>query len=149
MVNETTKVSYILTFMYAPLIPFVNYLQIDAEKLMILGFLLLCDFFVGIVKAVVIQEKITYTRAVAGILSKVIILLVPIILAVMSKGIHNDIVAYVDYVISALIIAETYSIMENVYVIRTKNSPKEIDLVSFVIRGIRAFLEKLLQGFKV
>lgn len=144
-----TKHSFLLNFMYLPLIPLLSYLKIDAEDFMILGILLLIDFFSGIAKAIVMKEQITHSRAVAGILSKLLILVIPIVLAFMSIGINQDISSYINYAISALIIAETYSIIENFYIIRTKNNSDKIDLVSFVIRGIRTFLEKIFQGFQI
>jgi len=145
------KHSFLLNFLYLPLIPFLTYLKIDAEDFMILGILLILDFLSGMCKAYVMGYGIRYERAVAGVLSKLLILVVPIVLAFMALGINQDakLATYINYAISALIIAETYSIIDNLYTIKTKENSGKIDLVSFVIRGIRAFLEKLFQGFKV
>ena len=153
MVNESVKISYLLTMIYPPCIGFLQYLNINEEAFTILGVLLMMDFVIGMAKSYVIAKKITHTRAVAGIISKIIILIIPIALGLMfaalvdTADLHID--KYLSFVISALVVAETYSIMENFYTIRTKNEPKHVDLVSFVIRGIRTFLEKLLQGFKI
>ena len=143
------KQSIFLNIMYLPLIPFFTYLNLDAEGMVILGMLLFMDFLVGVCKAYILKTPITYERAVAGILSKVFVLLIPIVLAFMVLVVtHVDLTYYLKYVISALVIAESYSILGNIVAIRTKGKRNELDLISFVIRGFREFMEKLLLGFR-
>lgn len=147
-INEAQH-SVFLNLLYAPLIPFFNYLSMSGEAMVILGILLIVDFFSGILNAYVNKIPITYERAVAGVASKVLVLSIPFVLAFMAVAIHKDILSYLNYVLSALIIAEGYSIFGNYLGIRTRHKNDELDIISFVIRGIRSFLEKLLKGFKL
>lgn len=154
MINESgVKISYLLTLIYPPCIGFLQYININDEAFTILGIMLIIDFIVGTAKSYIIKEAITYRRAVAGIISKTIILIIPLVLALVFVAIADihkfNADDYLMYVVSALVVAEALSIVENFYIMRTKNNPSEIDFVSFVIRAIRTFLEKLLQGFKI
>ena len=143
------KQSFVLNLMYLPFITFFSYLQLDAEAMGILGILVMIDFFIGIAKSHVLKIPITYERGVAGILSKVCVILIPITFAFMTMVVtHIDFTTYLRWIIIALVIAESYSIMGNVLAIRTKNSRSELDLVSVIVRGIREIIEKALIGFR-
>jgi len=141
--------SIFLNLMYLPLIPFFTYLNLDAEAMVVLGLMLIIDLVVGVAKSYVMKTTVTYERLVAGILSKVFVLLIPIVLAFMVLVVtHVDLTYYLRYVISALVVAECYSILGNIVTIRTRNCRGDLDLVSFVIRGVRKFMEKILIGFR-
>ena len=142
------RVSFLLTFLYVPLIPLFEYLSIDAEKIMILGILLVVDFVMGISRAVVCKESVTYERALAGIVSKVFVLSIPILIALVSISSRIDLVFYVDKLIILLSIAEVYSIFDNGYQIRTKHSSGKVDMVSFIIRSIRDKLENMFRKMR-
>ena len=137
-----------LDFLYIPLIPLFAYLDLDIDGMAILGALLFIDFLSGISKSYVVKIPITYERAVAGIISKVFVLVIPISLALMAKVVvHFNMGTYLNYIVSSLVIAECYSILGNAVEIRTKNRTKQ-DIISIIIRGIREFMEKVLLGFR-
>lgn len=143
-----TQHNFLLDFLYVPLIPLFAYLDLNEDSMAILGALLMIDFLAGISKSYVVKIPITYERAVAGIISKVFVLVIPISLALMAKVVvHFDMTIYLNYVISSLVIAECYSILGNAVEIRTKNRTKQ-DIISIIIRGIREFMEKVLLGFR-
>lgn len=150
MITESTisskTASILMSVAYIPFIGSCNYFNISSESLGILVILLVIDYITGVAKTYVInKEDIRSYRAIAGIIAKVSVLLVPIILAVAAKQIGYDMSTFVDTVISMLVLAECYSIIGNVRVIQTGKVVYEIDAVSFVLGKVSAFIETLLK----
>ncbi len=138
--------SIIMSLLYIPFVTACNYFDISSESLGILAILLVIDYMTGIAKTYVInKEDIRSYRAIAGILAKISVLLVPITLAVAAKQINYDLSAFVDTVISMLVLAEVYSIIGNIRVIQTGKPVHEIDAVSFVLAKISNIILELLR----
>ena len=87
---------------------------------------------------------------ISGIVAKSLILLVPITLAFMFKGIKlfDLFGGYVNTVISLLIIAETISILINIASIKTGENIDKPDFINIIVFKLRVFLEKLFIIFK-
>ena len=51
---------------------------------------------------------------------------------------------FISFTISILIVAEAYSVVGNVYTIKTGEAVKEIDAVSAIVKRLRRILEDLL-----
>lgn len=138
--------SIIMSLLYIPFVTACNYFDISSESLGILAILLVIDYMTGIAKTYVINKAdIRSYRAIAGILAKISVLLVPITLAVAAKQINYDLTAFVDTVISMLVLAEVYSIIGNIRVIQTGKPVQEIDAVSFVLAKISNIILELLR----
>lgn len=143
---SSKAVSIIMSLMYIPFVTACNYFNISSESLGILAILLVIDYVTGVAKTYVInKEDIRSYRAIAGIIAKVSVLLVPITLAVAGKQINYDLSAFVDTVISMLVLAEVYSIIGNIRVIQTGKHVYEIDAVSFVLAKISNIIVELLR----
>lgn len=147
--NIVQQHAIFMDLMYVPLVLFLTELGLDAQKMFILGILLVTDMMSGVTKAYIMKTPITYERLVAGILAKVFILIIPIVLAFLAIIVVDvNLNHYLKYVVSSLAVAECYSILGNIVTIRSRNKIEEQDLVSIAIRGIRTFMEKLLLGFR-
>ena len=59
----------------------LTYIGLSAEIMYIYAFLLLADFISGIVRALVMEEKVSYITARNGIIVKMLLWFIPIILA--------------------------------------------------------------------
>lgn len=135
-------------FLNATLIPLaslVTSLGLDTSKLKILCFLMLLDLVTGTVKAYSRKEPITSNRLTAGLLSKLMILVIPLAIALMAKGVEVDLTWLIRYTVSVLIVAEAYSVVGNIYTSKTGNNVEEIDAVSAVVRALRAVVESFLK----
>ena len=140
--------NFLLNTGLIPLASIITYLEIDISKLVILSLLMMFDLFTGTVKAFSIQEDITSRRLSAGFLSKVMVLLIPLTVAIMAKGLEVDMRWLVTFTISILIVAEAYSVVGNIYTIKTGETVKEIDAVSAFVKALGRFLENILKGAK-
>lgn len=124
----------------------MTYLGINAEAFMLFAVLLAIDYMTGVAKANIIGEAITSTKMKYGVISKLSILIIPLVLAVVAKIVGADFAFVLLVGINILAISEAYSIIGNIYTIKTKKSLPEYDAISAIGRRLRKILEKLDDG---
>lgn len=142
------KQSIALNTFLIPLAWVIQYLELDYRKLTILISLMCLDMATGTVKAYVSKQDITSRRWVAGFLSKLVVLLIPFVIALMAKGVDIDVKWFVSLSMSILIVAESYSILGNVHTIKTGEAVAEIDAVSAIIKALRNLFESMIERGK-
>ena len=144
--NLVTGKLFILNFLYVPFIALMHYLKLDAEVMTIFASLLVLDIITGWFKAIAIGDKPKSWRLANGIISKVLFILIPLVMALVAKALHDiDIKVLFYVVVDALILSEAYSILGNIYTIQTGNRVEEFDVLSKILKLIRNTLNKLLQ----
>lgn len=131
-----------LNFLYLPLTVMLS--SMDTNQLMILGWLIIIDFITGISKSIVLKIAITKNRAIEGVIFKSITLLIPLVVALVAKGLGLDIKEYVFWIISILIVAEGYGIFGNILSIRNKKEVEEQDVINILLHNLRKILEKFM-----
>ena len=117
------------------------YLGIDKEAFMLFAVLLLVDYLTGLIKARRLGHSITSNKMKYGIFSKFVLILIPLMMAVLAKiiGAQNyDMVLYMG--MNILAISEFYSIVGNIYSIRTKKELPEYDVVASIGNKVRRFM---------
>ena len=115
------------------------------EQVSILGVLLALDYFTGIGKSLVIGRPVTSRIGWVGLLSKTSILIIPLVLALMAKGVGIEFVGFVEYSISLLILNESYSVLANIYAIKEKKELPEWSVIELILRKIQEAAESLLE----
>ena len=142
----STGGSTLMNIIYIPLIAMCAYLDLRWESLTLLAILLIIDFVTGVTKVFVIDRKhLKSYRAIAGILAKVSILLIPIVLAIVAKQAQYDMAFFTNTVITMLMLAESFSIIGNIRSIVSRKEVEEIDAMSFVLSKISNMLITLLK----
>jgi len=81
-----------------------------------------------------------------GIIAKVYLLLIPICISSAGIVAGLDLTNIVSWTISMLAFAELYSIVANIYEIKTKKQLPEYDAVSEVIGGLLRVIRKILNN---
>ena len=142
--STLTLKAVVLNILYLPIVSLMVWLELPVEQVLILTVLLGIDYVTVILKVYAIKGCIKSYRMIAGILTKSMILLLIFTLAFMAKGIALDFAVYLSTLISLLIISETYSIVGNIYSIKTGEDTKEFDAVAMIIKRVRKFIEKML-----
>lgn len=122
-----------------------QYLNIIDIQVCILAILMLVDFVFWIWKQFVIDKKeITSHKAWLWAFKKISTLLLFLSVALMFKGIWVNASLYLSWIISIFIMAETYSIIQNIYTIRTGKILPEYDVISEVIKKIWEYIISLI-----
>jgi len=133
-----------LNLVYAPFVALLLYLGLDAEAVVGLTVLLGLDMITGVWKTIALGKKPQSWRFANGLLSKLVLIIVPFSLALAAKAVHVDLTVFIWATIDALILSELYSILGNIYSIRTKQEAEEFDVMSLILKKIRQFINKVL-----
>ena len=121
---------------------FMAYIGIDKEAFTLFGVLLFIDYFTGLLKANSINQTISSNKMKYGIVSKLSLLVIPIMIGVASRAIDTDL-SMIEYSsINIMVLSEMYSIIGNIYSIRTKEELPEWEVISIIGKNIRNFLIK-------
>lgn len=136
-----TGVALLKNAMYIP--AFI--LGMSMHSFGILFCFILLDMLTGVWRAVVTDgsKSITSTAFINGLASKLLFMLIPLIVAYMGKGIGLDLTAMAGGALSMLILAQGYSIIGNIYTIRTGQRVTEFDAVRFILVKIKDLIDSV------
>jgi toxin secretion/phage lysis holin len=121
------------------------YLDMDIEIVKILFFLMVLDTFLGIIKAIILNNIFSFKKMALGFVSKLAILLIPVALALMSKGLNYNFEWFVTIVIDLLIVSDGISIFSNILAIKTKKEVENFDALTKTLKAIRNMLIMLFK----
>lgn len=121
------------------------FLNIDADIVKILMLLMFLDTVFGITKSIVLKKDVTKGILFLGLLVKMVILLIPMVLALVGKGLKYDFTPIVDGVLRVLVASEGLSIFTSMYVIKTKKDVKNFDIITLLLSSIRKALFNLIK----
>ena len=148
MFSEWVSIASIKTFWYVAVTSVLVYFNIPQEALWILGSLMIIDTITGVAKQYRVESIwLTSKRMSIGIMAKFVTLMFLFSgwLVINFFKIEPD--YYIQTVLSVLIMAEFYSIIQNVYAVRTGVILPEYDVISIALKrltgAIQDFIEKL------
>lgn len=110
---------------------------VDTEVFAALGWLLFFDYVTGVSKAKALGHCISSNKMKYGVVSKFSLMLIPIVLAIAAKGVDANAKSVLYVGMNILILSEVYSIIGNIYSIRTKQELPEWDAVAAIGHKIR------------
>jgi phage-related holin len=124
------------------------FLNIDTDVVKILTWLMLIDTISGIIKSFAIKKHFDFKILFFGGCSKLLVLLIPMTLALVAKGISKsyDFTPVLDSVLRLLVVSEGLSIITNFYVIKTKKEVKNFDIISMLLSAIRKGMLAIING---
>ena len=121
------------------------FLNIDPEVVESLIILMVFDSIFGIAKAPYLGNKFSFRILYFGLVSKMLIILIPMTLALVGKGLKTyDFTIMVDLVLKILLVSEGLSIITSMYEIKTRKKAENIDLVTMLLSSIRKGLFSLM-----
>lgn len=122
---------------YLGAVAFFEYLWIPGTQLWILTILMAIDFATGIWKQWRIDSsKITSHEAWLWATKKIATMISILSVALILKGLELDSTAWIKGMIGIYIMAEWYSVIQNIYAVRTGTILPEYDVISIVIKKI-------------
>lgn len=95
------------------------------------------------------HKNLKSKTAIAGIVSKMVLILLVFSVGLMWVLMHQDMKTMMSWLITALSLAELYSIVWNIYEIRTGQKATEYDAItavlSFILEKIKVAVEKIIK----
>ena len=140
MIEATTGIKIIWNAIIILFSGILAYLEISQEPFTLFAVLLILDYFTGVWKAKNLCISITSSKMKYGIISKLSLLLIPITIAIGAKAVGADSHYVLISGMYILIFSEVYSIIGNIYSIRTKDELPEYDAVAMIGKKIRQYL---------
>lgn len=136
---------------------FFWYLDIPQEQTTLLAILMVLDTVTGLAKSWKLDwgRSITSHKLGMGVLKKALVFIIIVGLAVTIRG--ASVVIGIDWkpwillsaVLGVLMVAEFYSICQNIYMFRTGKKVTEYDAVSIVIRNLGEFMREKIDNFLI
>lgn len=124
---------------------FFAYLGIDGSVVEILFILMCVDTILGSIKAVYLGNKFSFKKLLWGMVTKLSVLVIPMVIALVAKGLSFDFKWFVLAVLNILIVAEGFSAISNILSIKTKKNVENVDFISMMLKTIRVSLANLVQ----
>ena len=139
-INIIKNSSYLLAF----------FVGLDIRAYAILAIFIFIDTVTGVLKVLILHggRHIKSSKLSAGVISKMLLLLVPLLVVWAGEGIGINLLAVAGSALSIFILSELYSILGNIYAIHTKKEVEEFDAVSAVLNLLRKSTLRLLNAEK-
>jgi len=143
-ITETPILIKHLTYFFAFIIGTVG---LDSQAFAIFGVLIVVDTLTGVIRSIRIRggESFTSLQLTGGVVSKGLIISVPLLIAWAGAGAGLDLTLVAKGVLSVLILAELYSILGNIHAIHVKRDVKEFDAVAWILGKTREQIESYLK----
>ena len=146
MFSEWISIASIKTFWYIAVTSILIYLNIPQESLWVLGSLMIIDTVTGIAKQYKVESVgITSKRMTTWVVTKFVTLLCLLSGWLVINFFKMDPEYYIQTVLSVLIMAEFYSIIQNVYAVRTGIMLPEYDAISIALKKITGFIQDFIE----
>ena len=142
-------INYLKSISYTILMPIFTFTELSHQIVGILAILILIDLFTAIIRELIVTSGRFMSRTLwIGVASKGLLILIPLLVALTGKGIGIDLKYVAELSLSALIVAELYSIVGNIIQIRKNDKTiDEQDAVTMVIKSIESIIKKILVSF--
>lgn len=141
----------ILAFVKGIIYTLFIFLDIDTSIFYILLIFMILDTISGVIKVLKIDKaKFSFKFLMWGLVSKIGLLIIPLIVALLFKAIGPQIAAEggaggakigldfgVDLIIKIIIVSEFLSTLGNIYTIKTGKIVKDIDIFSMLFKFLR------------
>lgn len=139
--TENTPMTIFKNILYIP----AFLLGMQMHSFTILLAFIVVDMITGVWRVAIVHggKEIRSVHAINGLVSKLLFALIPLVIAYAGKGIGVDLIRFATGALSLLILATGYSIIGNIYTIRSGVPVKEFDAVRFILSAFR----RLLEGF--
>lgn len=143
MVTDTmTATQVVFNFFTVCVASWLAFVGLKGDTFFLFSLLLLIDYITGVWKAGALGHSITSNKMKYGIMSKLSLLLMPLVLAMGAKAVEADFSSVLLVGMNILVLSEVYSIIGNIYSLRTKEELPEYDAVVIIGKKIKAILLK-------
>lgn len=121
------------------------FIGLEYDAFSAFALLMLIDVITGVLAAARVNgwRSITSRRLSFGLISKLLLLIIPITIALAGRASGVDIDSVVNTAFFVLTISELYSVIGNIQTVKTGVRIPEFDAISIILASIRRFLKKI------
>ena len=120
------------------------YLGIETGIVKVLFWMMVLDSVFGVIKALRLGQKFSFKILGWGMVTKLTMLVVPMVLALMGKGLSFDFNYFVVAVLNILIVNEGISCITNMISIKTGKKVENTDYITRLLEVVRKALAAML-----
>ena len=121
------------------------YLDVPVDIFTILTWFIVLDTLFGTFAAWRLGKNVRFKLLMWGFSLKISILLLPLIIALLAKGLQMDFTLLVVIVIKILTVSEFYSCIGNIYAIKNKKELTKMDIISLILISFRKAAKKYIE----
>ena len=121
------------------------FLGIPMDLVSTLGILMGVDTLLGVTKSLKLDEKFSFKILLWGAITKVSILLIPMVIALVAKGLGFDFIWLPVTVIHILIVSEGLSSITNILSIKSGERIENTDYITNLLKAIRKGLSSIIK----
>ena len=140
-----TPLSRLKLSAYPLLISFLSYVGVTQEAFCILAIFIVLDWALGIRKPRILKANVTSKKMHTWLMSKLLVIWVPLFIWMAGQGSWWDLTWLVTGSVWIFILAELFSIIQNIHIIRTREDILEYDAVNYAISKILKLIKNLLE----
>ena len=124
-----------------------SYLNISAESAAILGGFIVFDVITGVIKAIAINGGPSVKSSVLerGIIAKLLLVFIPLGIALAGKAVGVELSSVAQDTINVLVLSELYSIIGNIYAVKTGVDKEEFDAIAYVLGQLKNLLRNIIK----
>lgn len=136
----TDEVLAAKTFLYGVFV----FLDINVDTVKILSILMAIDTILGVFKVIRLGNKFSFKKLIWGMITKVSVLIVPMVLALTAKALNFDFTWFVSAVLNILVLAEAFSSITNIISIKEAKELENTDFITRLLHKVRQGLSTLI-----
>lgn len=123
------------------------FIGLTLDSFLILAVFMIIDTILGVLRVGIVHggRAIKSYRLVSGLVSKLTLVLIPLLIVYTGQGIGIDLQYLATSALSILILSHAYSIFGNIHSIRLRKDVYEFDAVSWLLTRIQLVIEKLIK----
>lgn len=106
---------------------------------------MLLDSFLGSIKSLRLGKKFDFKLLLWGMITKLSILVVPFVVALMAKALGYEFNIFINIIINIIIVSEGISCITNILSIKTKKQIENTDYITKLLQMIRETLYKIME----
>lgn len=121
---------------------------LSQESYTILVAFMILDTILGVCRVYVVHggHAIKSYRLVSGLMAKLTMLMVPLLIAYLGKGVGMELTVLAVWSLNLLIFSHFYSILGNIHSIYLRRDTYEFDAISYVLTKIQLVFERFLKA---
>ena len=123
------------------------FLNVDLDVAHIIMWLMLIDTLTGIIKSIVVGKLMfTFKAFYSGILTKFVLLLIPMLVSLTAMGLGYEFKWVIESALRLIVLSESISVLTNIISIKQRRNIQNKDYLSIILNIIRGWMMSMFDS---